>query len=214
MATGLRSIKASREMGDGKGHAHSSRTMRSNDFATVMHVGVSCVFFLTCAVSMAQAQVDTFTAAAAVTGEGTANVPLTIVVQRYTSDGQRKTVVDALKKNGMSAARALLAKERDLGSVQIGDRRTAIKYIYARETLTGRQVTAVTAQPIALDGVATPAAGFDLGLVILDVDATGTGRGDLVPATKIRVNGEGAFETEDYNGVVVRLSNVLAKGRK
>jgi hypothetical protein len=188
--------------------------MRSNDFATAMRVGVSCVLFLTCAVSQAQAQADTFTAAAAVTSGDAANVPLTIVVQRYTSDGKRKILVDALKKDGTQAARALLARERDVGSVQIGDRRTPIKYVYARETLTGRQVTAVTAQPIAFAGVVTPAAGFDLGLVILDVDASGTGRGDLVPATKIRVNDEGAFETEDYNGVVVRLSNVAAKGRK
>jgi hypothetical protein len=188
--------------------------MRSNDFAAAMRVGVSGVLFLTCAVSQAQAQADTFTAAAAVTSGDAANVPLTIVVQRYTSDGKRKILVDALKKDGTQAARALLARERDVGSVQIGDRRTPIKYVYARETLTGRQVTAVTAQPIAFAGVVTPAAGFDLGLVILDVDASGTGRGDLVPATKIRVNDEGAFETEDYNGVVVRLSNVAAKGRK
>jgi hypothetical protein len=178
--------------------------MRSNDFATAMRAGVSCVVFLTCAVSMAQAQADTFAATAAVTSGGAANVPLTIVVQRYTSDGKRKTLIDALKKGGTPAARALLAKERDAGSVQIGDRRTVIKYVYARKT----------AQPIALAGGETPAAGFDLGLVILDVDASGTGRGDLVPATKIRVNDDGAFETEDYNGVVVQLSNVVAKGRK
>jgi hypothetical protein len=187
--------------------------MRSHDVVTALRTGVACVLSLTCAVSTAQAQADTFTAAAAVTGGGAAGAPLTVVVQRYTSDGKRKTLVEALKKGGTPAARALLAKEPDLGSVQIGDRRTAIKYVYSRETATGRQITVVTAEPIALAGGGTSAAGFDLGLVLLDVDGSGSGRGDLVPATKIRVNEDGAFETENYNGVVVHLSNVVTKGR-
>jgi len=115
-------------------------------------------------------------------------------------------LIEALTKGATPAARALLAKEPDVGTVQIGDRRTVLKYVYARETTAGRQITAVTAEPIALAGAGLPAAGFDLGLVLLDVDGSGTGRGDLVPATKIRVNDDGAFETEDYNGVVLHLS--------
>jgi len=187
--------------------------MRSHHLVIALRAGVACVVSLTCVVSMAQAQADPFTAAAAVTGGAAAGTPLTVVVQRYTSDGKRKTLIEALKKGGTPAARALLAKEPDVGTIQIGDRRTALKYVYARKTLTGRQITAVTAQPIALAAGGPPAAGFDLGLVLLDVDGSGTGRGDLVPATKIRVNDDGAFETEDYNGVVVHLSNVVAKGR-
>jgi hypothetical protein len=187
--------------------------MRSNKFFTAIRVGASCVISLACGVSLAHAQADTFTAEAAMTSGG-ANAPLTVVVQRYTSDRERKNLVDALKKGGTAAVRAMLVKGRDLGSVQIGERQTAIKYVYSRKTLAGRQVTAVTAEPIALAGAGKPAAGFDLGLVLLDLDASGPGHGDLVPATKIRVNDEGAFETEDYNGVVVRLANVVAKGRK
>lgn len=209
-----RSITASSIVSGGTGHADSARIMRSH-FVTAVRAGVACaVLSLTCAVSIAQAQAETFTAAAAVTGGAAAGAPVTVVVQHYTSDARRKTLIQALEKGATPAARALLAKEPDLGSVQIGDRRTALKYIYARETATGRQITAVTAEPIALAGGAAPAAGFDLGLILLDVDGSGTGRGDLVPATKIRVNEDSAFETEDYNGVVVHLSNVVAKGRK
>ena len=175
-------------------------------------MSVSCVIALACSVSLAHAQADTFTAAAA-TSVGT-NANLTVVVQRYTSDRDRNALIEALKKGGTAAARALLVKGRDLGSVQIGERRTAIKYVYSRKTLAGRQVTVVTAEPISLAGGTMPAAGFDLGLVLLDLDASGAGQGDLVPATKIRVNEEGAFETEDYNGVHLRLSNVVSKNRK
>jgi len=190
------------------------RIMRSHDVVIPRRAGVACALSLACGVSLAHAQTETFTAAAAATGGAAAGAPVTVVVQRYTSDGTRKTLIEALKKGATPAARALLAKEPDVGSVQIGDRRTAIKYVYARETMTGRQITAVTAEPIALAGGGKPDAGFDLGLVLLDLDGSGTGRGDLVPATKIHVNGDGAFETEDHNGLVLHLSNVAAKGRK
>jgi hypothetical protein len=186
--------------------------MHPDKFSTAIRVGLSCVIALACSVSLAEAQADTFTATAGASGGAT--VPLTVVVQRYTSDGDRKTLVDALKKGGTPAARALLVKGRDLGSVQLGDQRAVIKYVYSRKTLTGRQVTAVTAEPIAVAGAAPPAAGFSLGLVLLDLDASGSGTGHLVPATKISVVDDGAFETEDYNGVVLNLTNVAAKGRK
>jgi hypothetical protein len=58
-----------------------------------------------------------------------------------------------------------------------------------------------------------PTAGYDFGLVLLDLEPSGHGRGDLVAATKIRVLEDGAFETENDNGVVVHLSNVTAKKR-
>src|SRR5262245_25990060 len=187
--------------------------MRSNKIFTAIRVGVRCVILLSCGVSLAHAQADTFTAATAITTGG-ASAPLTVVVQRYTSDRERKNLVEALKKGGTAAAHALLVKGRDIGSVQIGERQTAIKYVYSRKTLTGRQVTAVTAVPIAVVGAGTPAAGFDLGLILLDLDASGPGHGDLLPATKIRINEEGAFATADYTGVVLRLANVVAKSRK
>src|SRR5262249_38993748 len=155
-----------------------------------------CLLALACGASLARAQSDTFTATAA-GANGGASVPLTLVVQRYTSDGDRNKLIDALKKGGTEAARTLLMKGRDVGSVDLGGKQTPIKYVYSRKTLTGRQVTAVTAAPLAVAGAAPPAAGFTLGLVLLDLDASGPGRGDLVPATKVRVTDDGAFETED-----------------
>src|SRR5262245_35144210 len=146
---------------------HALLHMRPHKFFTAIRLGVFCALSLWCGVSLAHAQADTFTASAAMASGG-ANTPLTVVVQRYTSNGDRKKLVDALKKGGTAAARALLVKGRDLGSVQIGERQTVIKYVYSRKTLAGRQVTAVTAQPIPLAGVEAPAAGFDLGLILLD----------------------------------------------
>ena len=59
---------------------------------------------------------------------------------------------------------------------------------------------------------AKPKSGYDLGLVILDVPASGPGHGELVPAAKVRLDDQGAVVTEDYGGTdIVKLTNVLKK---
>jgi hypothetical protein len=53
--------------------------------------------------------------------------------------------------------------------------------------------------------------GYDLGLVMLQVASSGPGHGELVPATKVKMDSQGAVVTEDYSGEVVQLSNVVKK---
>jgi hypothetical protein len=160
---------------------------------------------------------ETIAAEARVKSAGgvSATAPVTVTVKRYSSDADRDALLAALKKNGSAEARQWLQKQADLGTVQVGARQTPIKYAYARSTGGGRLITLVTADAIAFIGAglpeAKPKAGFDLGLVMLETMASGPGRGELVPATKIRLNAEGAIVTEDYSGEVVTLANVLKK---
>ena len=123
--------------------------------------------------------------------------------------------MSALKKGGTAEARSWLQKQRDFGTVQIGKQATPIKYAYARSTGTGRLITVVTAKPIVFIGAglpeSKPKSGYDLGLVMLDTMASSPGQGELVPATKIRLNADGAIATEDYSGEVVMLSNVTKR---
>jgi len=66
-----------------------------------------------------------------------------------------------------------------------------------------------------LDGAgrAAPATrpGFDLGLVLLDLPSSGAGTGDLVPATKIRVEQDNTIVTDDASPDLVKLSNVTVR---
>jgi hypothetical protein len=143
-----------------------------------------------------------------------ASAPVVVTIKRYSTDADRDSLVAALKKDA-AAARQLLAKRDDLGTVQVGARQTPIKYAYARSTGGGRLITVVTGEPIAFIGAglpdAKPKAGFDFGLVLLDTAAKGPGRGELVPATRITVNADGAIVTQDYSGETVTLSNVTRK---
>jgi hypothetical protein len=166
--------------------------------------------------TVAAQKTETISADASVKSAGgvKATAPVVVTIRRYSSDAEREALVTALKQGG-TAARQLLNKREELGTVQVGARQTSIRYAYARTTGSGRLITVVTGEPIAFIGAglpdAKPKAGYDFGLLLLDTAASGPGRGELVPATKIRVNADGAIVTEDYSGEVVTLSNVTRR---
>jgi hypothetical protein len=190
--------------------------MRSIKFAAI-RVGMLCVIPLAAAAAAAPDDAQTFTATATVktAGGASATAPLTVVVRQFATDAQREELMAALKKGGTASARELLAKRSDIGTVQIGSRQTAIKHAYARRMGDGQLVTVVTDKPILFVGAglpeSKPTAGYDLGLVMLEVASAGPGRGELVPATKVKMDAQGAVVTEDYSGEVVQLSNVVKK---
>jgi hypothetical protein len=172
----------------------------------------------TCVVPVGHAQVVTLTATATVKGAGGASVsaPLTLEVARYATDAERDALMAAVKTGGTEAARAMLAKRADAGVLQVGGRRTPIKYAYSRPTGARSLITVITAEPIAFVGAGLPGAkatgGFELGLLLLDVGEAAPGEGELVPAAKVRLDAQNAIVTEDYNASeVVRITNVVRK---
>ena len=173
---------------------------------------------LLCLVPLARAQAsETITATASVKSSGgvAATAPLSVAVDRFSTDTERDEILAALKKDGTDGVTRLLLSRPPIGTLKIGNQLTAIKYIYAGPIGDGRLITAVTGSPIAFIGAAAPGAkpraGFDLGLVILEVMTSGPGHGELVPATKLRLNDQAAIVTEDYSAEVVQLSNVVGK---
>ena len=164
----------------------------------------------------AQAQTETFTATASLKTAAGAQLsaPVTIVVTRLTTEAERTTVIEALKKGGTSGVAQALKALPDAGYIEVGQRRTTVKYAFARQTGGGRLVTVVAPTPIAYLGAglpnAAPKAGFDLSLAILDLGASG-GTGELVPAATVKADPAGSIQTQDYGAEAVRLTNVQAK---
>ena len=144
-----------------------------------------------------------------------ASAPLTIVIDRFATDAERDALVAAVTHGGTEAARKLLASRPSIGWVEAGAVRVQVQYAYARPLGDGRLITVVTAAPIAFIGAGLPGApstaGFDLGLVFLEVNRGGSGGGELVPAAKVRINADGALVTDDYGAEVVKLSKVSGK---
>jgi hypothetical protein len=189
--------------------------MRSSNRRAI-HTCMFVLLALTVAASPARAQEETFTATAALKGSAGATVstPVTVSIRQYTSAGDREEMLKALKK-GQSEARAYLSKGKDLGSIQIGARQTPIKYAYAYMTPTGRLISIAAIVPIALPDTGTPQAqtraGFDVGVIFLDLPASGAASGQLIPNASVRVDADGAIVAEDASGDVVRLTNVGKK---
>jgi hypothetical protein len=156
---------------------------------------------------------ETFTATASVTSPAVnKSAPILIRIERYLTDAERTKVVDVAKKNDVAATRKMLASMPDLGFIEVGGKRTPVKYAYTRPVAGGRLVTAVTADAILHLGSsmpdAKPKAGFDLALALLVLDAKDTGEGEFAPAAKIKANDQGAVVVDDYGSDLVRLTGI------
>jgi hypothetical protein len=186
------------------------RTIRTRGLVTAAALLVAMTTVLTL---HAQTQPLTFTATASVkTASGTVTAPVTITIDRFTAAADRDRLVPLVKANDAAGTRKALAAMDDIGFIQVRDRRTPIKYAYARSVGGGRMITVVSAQPIVHLGGdapnAKPKAGYDLALALLVLDAADTGTGELAPAVSLKVNESGAIETKDYGSEVVRLAGV------
>jgi hypothetical protein len=187
---------------------------RQHSFNALGACAVTALALLFAAVVAAQPGGETYTAdATAKRPDGTvASAKLTAVVQAFATDAERDALIAAVGKGG-TAARDLLAGKKDVGSIQVGATKTVVKYAYVRSTGSGRLITLVTAQPIHFVGGdlpdAKPKAGYDLGLVLLEVDPSKPGHGEVAPAAKVRVDAQKAIVSDDYGAEVVRLSNVV-----
>ena len=165
----------------------------------------------------AQGQSQTFTATASLKTKAGAEMtaPVTIVITRLTTDSERDAVVGALKKDGTPGVVKSLKAMGDAGYIEVGERRTPLKYAYARPMSGGQLITVIASAPIVHLGAglpdAKPKTGFDLALALLDVKDAGSGTGELVPAATVKVNETGAIQTQDYGAETVRLTNVQVK---
>lgn len=173
---------------------------------------------LACCAAVVAAQGSSYSAVASIKTAGgvSSTAPVSVTVDRLATDAQRDELVAAIKKGGTEAAHAWLAKQPDAGSLQVGARKTAIKYAYRRAMGDGGLVTVATANPIAFVGAGVPGAkstsGFLLGIALLTVPGSGEGSGEMSPAAKVKVDKDGAIVTEDFNPQeLVHLSKITKK---
>jgi hypothetical protein len=158
---------------------------------------------------------ETFSAKATVKrGLASASAPVTVTVTRFATQAERDAAMKAVKAGGTEALRKALAGLKDAGFIQLGERKTAIKFASERPTAGGRLITVVAAEPILYFGSSLPSAkaktGFDVAVAILEVKTGGAGLGDLSPAAKVGLDPGGALLIEDYGETVIWLQDVAA----
>jgi hypothetical protein len=156
---------------------------------------------------------QTFTASASAK-KGTVSVAadVAITVSRYASDQERDTVLKAMKIGGAAARQALVGM-KDAGYIQMGERRTPIKFATERPTASGTLVTVVTAEPMLFLGAGVPAAKktaeHDLAVALFEVKDREPGQGELAAAAKVSVDNNGAVLIQDYGDTVIWLQKVV-----
>lgn len=158
----------------------------------------------------AQSETYVGTAALARGAADRSSTMLTAIVGRYATSAEREALIAAVKKGGAGSAHALLAKHDTIGTVDIGGRKTPLKYAYAWDLNGRRQITLMTADPIAMADVKHEP-GYDVGFIFLDLDASGHGTGEFVPAAKVHVDGQNAIVTENSSAGVLRLTGITRK---
>ena len=165
----------------------------------------------------AQSRAETYTATASVKTAGGASLtaPVAIDVADWTTDAERKRLADVLKSGGDAALLKQLASMKTLGKVTLGKTAFDAKYAYAMASSEGRIITLVTTTPMFFVGAGAPSAkpttGHRFGVVTIEVNNTGSGRGTLAPAATVKISDSDAIVVEDYSVELVTLPDVRKK---
>jgi hypothetical protein len=161
-----------------------------------------------------QAASEVFTATASIktAGGASATAPVTITIDRKMSQTEAGSLTAAFKTGGAAALRKALAGVPPTGTIRIAaGAATPTRITVERVTAGGRLLTILTDQPVLFVGAGVPGAkpreGYDFAVIDIQVDAKGSGSGNLAPAAKIRMNGD-AFVVEDFGAEAVQLTAV------
>lgn len=160
---------------------------------------------------------EQFTANAQTTGSSGASAAatLTIDIRRYTPDAERTAVETALKGGGYPAFLTALRKAPEVGTVGLATQKWSIRWAREQSTATGRTIVVVTDQPMFFLGGARvnakPRAGYEVGLIRLQVDAAGMGKGEMAAAARVKPGGETGVQVDDYAEQPISLTGVVRK---
>jgi hypothetical protein len=192
----------------------SSRAWRSRSALTALALVATASF------AHAQGAPEVYNATASLkTAAGVSiTAPVIISISGWTTDGDREKAVAALKAGGTTALRKQLATVPDAGFLQVGQVKTPLRFARTLPVGDGKLVTLATAQPVfhigggAPDAKPADKAGYDVAVVIFQVDAAGKGEaGDFSPAAKVKFDERGALIVEDYAAEAVRLTGITKK---
>jgi hypothetical protein len=167
--------------------------------------------------SSAQSRAETYTATASVKTAGGASLtaPVAIDVTGWTSDADRKRLAGVLKSGGDAALQKQLAAMKTLGKITVGKTEFDAKYAYAMASAEGRIITVVTTTPMFFVGAGAPGAkpkdGHQFGVVTIEVNDAGAGRGTLTPAASVKMSDSDAIVVQDYSVELVTLPDVRRK---
>ena len=151
--------------------------------------------------------------AKASTATAGAEAHVAIEIDRYTAERDLQAMEQALKSGGSAAFLEALKRAPVVGRFRVGDQTFPIRWARERTSASGRVISAVTDTPVYFVGAGLPGAkartGFDVAVVLLNMDSSGVGQGTLAAAAKVKPGGTSGVEVEDYASEPLKLVSVF-----
>ena len=140
------------------------------------------------------------------------NFGLNIYIDATTSNGDVDEMIAILKQKGQDGLVSKMEGSKDLGRVApTGSVGTGMRFARFRPNKNGGlHIVLATNRPISLPELysRTRSTDYPIGIVTLDVDKDGKGKGTLAPMCKVKFNKKGELEIENYGQKPFRLANV------
>ena len=135
-----------------------------------------------------------------------------IYITEWTTDQQVRDFVDVLKTKGQDGLVKAFGKTNDVGRLtRSGSTGSAFRYARSWPTKGGnRQIVMVTDRPFSFGETVSGSRSTDykFGIVVLQVDSSGSGTGTICGACKIQFNKKDELQIENYLQKPMRLANV------
>jgi hypothetical protein len=156
---------------------------------------------------------ETFFANAQVRGqEAGLAATVTVQIDEYTRDRDRKTMEEALRIGGYPGFLPALRKAPQVGYIELNGRKVIARWAHQQPSGKGRTISVVGESPLYFVGGGgvdpKPRAGFELAVILLEVDEIGLGKGSMAPAARVRPGGPTGVQIDDYGEKPVELVTV------
>ena len=156
---------------------------------------------------------ETYTATLQVKGHATASTTIRIELQRYSADRDREPVEKGLKFGGYpgvpgGAAEGPEGRDRGHGRRDVDD---PVGECHVRRP-GGRKIVLITDEPMYFLGGgakdAKPRAGYEVGVIQMEVDAAGNGTGSVAAAAKVKPGEDGVI-VDDYGDQRIEIAKIV-----
>ncbi len=140
------------------------------------------------------------------------NFGLSIFVQDVTGDAQMQELLSTLASKGQDGLVRAVDSMKEKGRIApTGSVGTGAEIVRIHATKDGGQrIVLVASRPISFPELynSTRSTDYKFGIVVLDVDKDGKGKGTFAPLCKVRFNKKKELEIENYGQKPFRLANV------
>jgi hypothetical protein len=154
-----------------------------------------------------------FGASVSVTGPlGTAATSMKVHIDKYTSEFDRTTIVNALRTNGYQAFLPAFRKLPVVGYIQIKDQKWTLRWAHQTPKNPGQSVIVATDQPMFFLGAGQtnkPRAGYEMGIVQMELDEIGMGTGTMAGAARVKPTADmQGVQIDDFADVPTKLTSI------